>query len=53
MPRDALWHAPHNALFDFEATRHGAAWIERIAEASRTILLAAGAPWLRLEGFSP
>ena len=24
-PRDALWGAPHNALFDFEATRRGAA----------------------------
>ena len=44
LPRDALWHAPHNALFDFEATRRGAAWIERTAEASREILLAAEAP---------
>ena len=43
-PRDALWGAPHNALFDFEATRRGAAWIERIAEASREVLLAAEAP---------
>lgn len=41
MPRDALWGAPHNALFDSEATRRGAAWIERIAEASREVLLAA------------
>ena len=44
LPRDALWHAPHNALFDFEATRRGAEWIERTAEASREILLAAEAP---------
>jgi hypothetical protein len=44
MPRRALWHAPHNALFDFEATRHGTAWIERIAKASRKILLSAEGP---------
>ncbi|HEX6012512.1 MAG TPA: aminoglycoside phosphotransferase family protein, partial [Geminicoccaceae bacterium] len=44
MPRDALWGAPHNALFDFEATRRGAEWIERIAAASRGVLLAAEAP---------
>jgi hypothetical protein len=44
VPRDALWPVPHNALFDFGATRHGAAWIERIAAASREVLLAAGGP---------
>ncbi len=45
MPRDALWGAPRNALFDFEATRRrGAEWIERLAAASREVLLAAEAP---------
>ena len=28
VPRDALWPAPHNALFDFEATMTGAASID-------------------------
>ncbi len=44
VPRDGLWHAPHNALFDFEATRDGADWIERLAEASRSVILAAEGP---------
>ena len=44
VPRDALWPVPHNALFDFGATRHGAAWIDRIAAASREVLLAAAGP---------
>jgi hypothetical protein len=44
VPRAALWPVPHNALFDFGATRHGAAWIDRIAAASREVLLAAGGP---------
>ena len=45
VPRDGpLVGTPHNALFDFEATRPGAGWIERIAEASREVLLAADGP---------
>ncbi len=44
VPRDALWPVPHNALFDFEATRTGAAWIDQIAAASREIILAAAGP---------
>jgi Phosphotransferase enzyme family len=44
LPRDTVWPAPHNALFDFEATRQGAEWIEAIALASRQILLAATGP---------
>ena len=30
---DALWPVPHNVLFDFEATAHGAEWIDDIARA--------------------
>ncbi|MFO1048271.1 MAG: phosphotransferase [Geminicoccaceae bacterium] len=43
-PPDAVWPPPHNALFDFEATRQGAEWIEAIAVASREILLASAGP---------
>ena len=28
---ETLWPIPHNALFDFEATREGAEWIDAIA----------------------
>ena len=28
---EAVWPPPHNALFDFEATREGAEWIDRVA----------------------
>ncbi len=44
LPRDSLWGAPHNALFDFGSTRRGAEWIERIATTSREVLMAAGGP---------
>jgi len=44
VPHDALWPIPHDALFDFGATRRGAAWLERSAAASREVLLAAGGP---------
>jgi hypothetical protein len=30
---EALWPVPHNVLFDFEATRDGAEWIDDIARA--------------------
>ena len=43
-PPGTIWPAPHNALFDFEATRRGAEWIEEIAVARRAILLAATGP---------
>jgi hypothetical protein len=29
-PGDGVWPAPHNALFDFEATRDGAGWIDEV-----------------------
>jgi Phosphotransferase enzyme family len=32
-----LWPAPHNALFDFEATTQGAEWIDEIARAAREV----------------
>jgi Phosphotransferase enzyme family len=32
-----LWPAPHNVLFDFEATAAGAEWIDAIAAAARRI----------------
>lgn len=36
-PPDALWPKPHNALFDFEATRAGAEPIDEIARAARAV----------------
>ena len=44
VPADALWPPPHNALFDFEATRAGAEWIDEIAAASSAVLRAAASP---------
>jgi hypothetical protein len=35
LPDDALWPRPHNALFDFEATTEGAAWIDAFARRAR------------------
>jgi hypothetical protein len=32
---DGLWPVPHNALFDFEATKQGAEWIDEIARAAK------------------
>ncbi|HEY6962586.1 MAG TPA: phosphotransferase [Gaiellaceae bacterium] len=34
---EALWPTPHNALFDFEATREGAEWIDEIARAAKPL----------------
>lgn len=31
LPPDVLWPRPHNAIFDFEATREGAEWIDELA----------------------
>lgn len=31
LPSDVLWSKPHNAIFDFEATREGAEWIDELA----------------------
>ncbi|EFH83772.1 hypothetical protein [Ktedonobacter racemifer] len=31
LPSDVLWPKPHNAIFDFEATREGAEWIDELA----------------------
>jgi hypothetical protein len=37
-PPDApLWPAPHNVLFDFEATAEGAEWIDEIAAAAKPL----------------
>ena len=38
-----LWPAPHNVLFDFDATGAGAEWIDRLALEARTIVDAAAA----------
>jgi len=32
---DRLWRRPHDRRFDFPATAHGAAWIDRLAAAAR------------------
>ena len=34
---DELWPVPHNVLFDFEATRAGAEWIDRFARDAKEI----------------
>lgn len=34
---DRLWPRPHDRRFDFEATRHGAEWIDRIATSASQI----------------
>ena len=36
-PDSPLWPAPHNVLFDFEATAEGAEWIDDIAAAARPV----------------
>jgi Ser/Thr protein kinase RdoA (MazF antagonist) len=36
--REALWPAPHNALFDFEATAQGAGWIDGLAESAKAVV---------------
>jgi hypothetical protein len=36
-PEGALWPRPHNALFDFEATTEGAAWIDAFARRARSV----------------
>lgn len=41
---DALWPVPHNALFDFDATRVGAEWIDAIARAAKPLRDACEAP---------
>lgn len=33
---DGLWPVPHNALFDFAATREGAEWIDEIARVAKS-----------------
>jgi hypothetical protein len=38
LAEDALWPEPHNALFDFEATKGGAEWIEEKARAALAVL---------------
>lgn len=38
--QDAIWPAPHSALFNFRATRNGAEWIDGIATDALTILRA-------------
>jgi hypothetical protein len=40
-PADAIWPAPHNALFDFAATTRGAGWIDAIAAEALATLRAA------------
>jgi hypothetical protein len=35
---EAIWPPPHNSLYDFEATREGAEWIDRVAEDALAIM---------------
>jgi hypothetical protein len=37
-----LWPKPHSKLFDFEATRHGAEYIDELAAAARALMAPAG-----------
>lgn len=41
-PAASLWPTPHSKLFDFEATAHGAEWIDNIAAAARKRMQPAG-----------
>ena len=38
LPSGVLWPTPHSNIFDFEATRAGAEWIEEIALSSKAII---------------
>jgi hypothetical protein len=38
LPPDVLWPTPHSNIFDFEATRAGAEWIDKIALSSKAII---------------
>ncbi len=38
LPSDVLWPTPHNNIFDFEATRAGAQWIDKFALSSKAII---------------
>lgn len=38
LPSDVLWPKPHNAIFDFEATREGAEWIDELAWKAKRII---------------
>lgn len=42
-PPDALWPRPHSKLFDFEATRQGAEYIDELAAAARARMHPVGA----------
>jgi hypothetical protein len=42
LPDGTVWPPPHNALFDFEATRKGAEWIDRIAKDALAVMRSAG-----------
>jgi hypothetical protein len=35
---DRLWPTPHSPIFDFEATRHGAEWIDEVASRAREVV---------------
>lgn len=43
-PEDRLWPAPHNALFDFEATAAGVGWIDEVAAAAKRVVDASTGP---------
>ncbi len=36
--KDELWPPPHNALYDFEATREGAGWIDAVAAEAKAVV---------------
>jgi hypothetical protein len=38
---EAVWPPPHNSLYDFEATRDGAEWIDRVAKDALAIMRSA------------
>ena len=38
---EAVWPPPHNSLYDFEATRDGAAWIDRVAKDALAVMRSA------------
>ena len=49
-PPGRLYPAPHSAIFDFDATADGAAWIDELAAAARPVRDADGSPPVVLHG---
>jgi hypothetical protein len=40
-PKEKIWPQPHNALFNFETTAHGAEWIDDIGQLALSVMCSA------------